>query len=399
MKIFLSNQYFYQAGGTETMFFKLLNFLKNEGHEVVTLSVFSEKNIKINGVKSYFTKSYLQQNKLKIPLNRIFNLHAYRVTKKIIEKEKPDIAHFYNTSLMSPSPIIAFLEKNLPVIKTFNDYEHICPDSSKTKWSKFCNKEMSFINCFSCDRRNVNPSIPVIIYYNTLIKKFELNIFKKIHCVSICKIIQNALMQSKIRSELIYQSIDIPKQVPKINFTGNILYAGRLSKEKGVKYLIKSLTIVKKEFPRVKLLIAGDGPERSYLEKLVKKLKLENNIKFLGWLNKENLKNLYENVDFIVLPSIWQEPFGLTGLEAMSYGRPVIAFNVGGISEYVINNKNGFLVDVFDIKSLGEKIKILLNDKKTLLEFSKESIKKSKEFSDDIFFKKIKKLYSKVMLY
>lgn len=399
MNILLCNQYFYRVGGSETMFFKLLNFLQNQGHKIITLGLISEKNIRINGVKSYFTKSYLQQKKIEIPLNRIFNLHAYKLTKKIIKKEKPDMAHFYNTSLISPSPIIACIENKLPVVKTFNDYEHLCPDSSKTKWHKFCNNEMSFLNCFTCDRRNINPSLSVIIYYNTFIKNFELEIFKKIHCVSICKIIQNALLQSKIRSELIYQSIDLPKKIPGIKFTGNILYAGRLSKEKGVKYLIKSLNFVKKDFPKVKLLIAGEGPERIYLEKLVKNLKLENNVKFLGWLSKESLKKIYENIDFVVLPSIWQEPFGLTGLEAMSYGRPVIAFSVGGINEYVINNENGFLVDVFDIKSMAEKIKILLNDEKTLLKFSKESIKKSKEFSDDVFFDKIKKLYSKVISY
>jgi len=397
MKIFLCNQYFYQAGGSETMFFKLLNFIKKEGHDIVTLGMKSDKSVKIEGVKSYFTLSYLQQSKIKIPLNRIFNLHAYKITQKIIKEEKPDLAHFYNTSLISPSPIIACVKSNIPTIKTFNDYEHLCPDSSKTKFSRFCQKEMSLINCLTCDRKNVNPRLPIIIYYNTIIKNFELNVFRKIHCISICKIIQKALIQSKIKSELIYQSISLPEKIPELSFSGNILYAGRLSKEKGVDYLIKAFGLAKKDLPKAKLLIAGDGKERKRLEELAKSLKLEENVKFLGWLSKDQLKSIYKDVDFIVLPSIWQEPFGLTGLEAMSYGRPVIAFDVGGIGEYVINNENGFLVDVFDVDGLAEKIKILLTDKNRLKEFSRNSIKKSKEFSDDIFFKKIKKYYSEVI--
>ncbi len=379
------------------MFFKLLNFLKNEGHDIVTLGMYSERNIKIEGVKSYFTKSYLQQSRLKIPINRIFNLHAFKVTEKIIKREKPELAHFYNTSLISPSPIIACLKNKIPTIKTFNDYEHLCPDSSKTRFNGFCDKEMSLGQCLTCDRKNVNPNILTVLYYNTIIKKVELSVFKKIYCVSICKIIQKALLQSKIKSELIYQSIDLPEKIPELKFTKNILYAGRLSKEKGVDYLINAMRIVKRDVPEAKLLIAGDGRERAKLEHLVKELKLEDSVRFLGWLSKEQLKKLYEDVDFIVLPSIWQEPFGLTGLEAMSYGRPAIAFDVGGISEYVDNGQNGFLVKVLETKTLARKIIELLKNEDLLEKFSKNSLKKSKEFSDEIFFERIKNLYIKLL--
>jgi glycosyltransferase involved in cell wall biosynthesis len=399
MKILLCNQYFYPVGGSETMFFKLLNFLKDEGHNIVTLSMYSDRSIKIEGVKSYFTKSYLQQSKIKMPINRIFNFHAYKITEKIIKEEKPDIAHFYNTSLISPSPIIACLKHKIPVIKTFNDYEHVCPDSSKTRFGKFCEKEMGLLYCLSCDRKNTSPSLPIILYYNTIIKKVELSIFKKAHCVSICKIIQRALLQSGINSELIYQSIDLPEKIPELKFTKNILYAGRLSKEKGVNYLIKAMVIVKQNVPEAKLLIAGDGKEKEKLEKIVKNFELENNVKFLGWLSKEQLKKLYKDVDFIVLPSIWQEPFGLTGLEAMSYGRPVIAFDVGGIKEYVDNGENGFLVKVFGVETLAERMIELLENEKMLKKFSEKSIEKSKYFSNKIFFKKIKKFYRKVLKY
>ncbi|MEO0281491.1 MAG: glycosyltransferase [candidate division WOR-3 bacterium] len=395
MKILLSNQFFYNVGGTETMFFKLLNFLKKEGHELIVITVESKKNLNINGIKIYYVKSYVQQNRFMYPLNRIFNYNSYKITKKIIEMEKPDIAHFYNTSLISPSPILACLKNKIPTIKTFNDYEHLCPDSSKTKWSKFCDKEMGIFNCLKCDRRNVNPSLLTVIYYNTIIKNFELSIFRKTINVSICETIKKALDQSKINSRVIYQSIYLPKNIPKLKFTANILYAGRLSKEKGVNYLIEAFSNLKNK--NAKLLIVGDGPERKNLENIVKNYGLSQRIKFLGFVDKATLQNLYEDVDFIVLPSVWQEPFGLTGLEAMSYGRPVIAFNVGGISEYVSNNENGFLVDVFDVKSLTEKMETLLSDKDLLLKFSKNSIETSKNFSDEIFYKRIKDLYRDVL--
>ena len=397
MKILLSNQFFYKIGGSETMFFKLLNFLKEEGYKISVLTVKNEKNFNIEGVKVYYTKNYFQQNKLLVPLNRIFNFHAYKITKKIIKNERPDIAHFYNTSQISPSPIIACIKEKIPVIKTFNDYEHFCPDSSKTKWSKFCDKEFGLYNCLTCDRINVKPSLPIILYYIILIKNFELSIFRKTINISICEMIKKVLDQSKINSRVIYQSISLPKNVPKIKHTGKILYAGRLSKEKGVEYLLQSLKIINNQ--KAQLLIAGDGPERSKLEYLVKKLNLKDKVKFLGFLNKSELQKLYENIDFMVLPSIWQEPFGLTGLESMSYARPVIAFNVGGINEYISDNKDGFLVEVFDVNKLAEKMELFLNDKNILMKFSKESRKKARKFSDEVFFKNIKKLYKEVLNY
>lgn len=397
MKILLCNQHFYPVGGSETMFFKLLNFLKNEGFEIVTLGMKSNKNIKIDGVKSYFTKSYLQKNQFLKPINRIFNLDAYKITKKIIKEEKPILAHFYNTSLISPSPIIACLQNKIPVIKTFNDYEHLCPDSSKTKYYKFCKKEMNFINCLTCDKSFVKPNLFIVTYYNTIIKHIELNVFRKIHCVAISKTIQKALKQSGIKSRLIYQSISVPKTYPKIKFTKKILYAGRLSKEKGTDYLLKSMVKVVEEYPKAKLLIAGDGKERKNLENLSKKLKLKKNVKFLGWLSKEKLNKLYTNIDFLVAPSIWQEPFGLTAVEAMIYGRPVIAFNVSGLKEIVENNKNGFLVEVLNTEKLSEKILELLKDEKKLKYFSKNARKKAELFSDERFYKEIKKLYDELV--
>jgi len=219
MKILLCNQYFYPAGGSETMFFKLLDFLKSEGHEIVTLGMISPKNIKIDGVKSYFTKSYLEQSNFLRPINRIFNWDAYKITKKIIKDEKIEIAHFYNTSLISPSPILACLESKIPTIKTFNDYEHLCPDSSKTKKFRFCRNEMGLINCLTCDRSFVKTNIFIVIYYNTIIKHIELNIFRRINCVAISETIQKTLDQSRIDSKLIYQSISLPKTYPKLKFS------------------------------------------------------------------------------------------------------------------------------------------------------------------------------------
>ena len=64
----------------------------------------------------------------------------------------------------------------------------------------------------------------------------------------------------------------------------------------------------------------------------------------------------------VVIPSIWTEPFALVGIEAMSHAKPVVAFDVGGINEWLKDNINGFLVKNVDIRTLAERIEILLAD-------------------------------------
>jgi len=393
MKILLCNQYFYPAGGSETMFFKLLNFLKSEDHEIVTLGMESPKNIKIDGVKSYFTKSYLQQSKLKIPINRIFNLHAYKVTEKIIEKEKPELAHFYNTSLISPSPIIACLQHKIPVIKTFNDYEHVCPDSSKTRFGKFCSKEISLIHCLTCDRQNIKSSLATVLYYLSFIKFLELAIFRKTVNISSSKSIHDALLQSGIKSKIVYQSVYLPQKIEKVKHTKNILWAGRISKEKGLIYLIRAMKEVIKELPEANLLVAGTGKEEEKIKKIVKTWNLDKNVKFLGWLSKNEINKLYEDVDFLVMTPIWQEPFGLIGLEAMAFGKPVISFDAVGPKEIIKNNFNGFLIKCKDSSGLAKKIIELLKNKEMIEEFSMNARKKAEEFSDKRFFNNILNIY------
>jgi glycosyltransferase involved in cell wall biosynthesis len=118
-------------------------------------------------------------------------------------------------------------------------------------------------------------------------------------------------------------------------------YCGRLSPEKGVNRLLRSISLLNTDLlSKIHLLIAGDGVERIFLEKLCEKLEITKNVSFLGFIN--DLKNFYGQLDLLIQPS-YDEGISLAILEAMSYGIPVLASNVGGNPELVENNINGWL--------------------------------------------------------
>lgn len=139
-----------------------------------------------------------------------------------------------------------------------------------------------------------------------------------------------------------------------------IVYAGRLSNEKGLPMLIESTEKILKKNDRTFLLLAGEGSERNHLEQIVKAKSLEDKVFFLGFLETENLSRFYLGVDIFCLFSDF-ESFGLALLEAMSAQLPVIATKNGAIPELIQNNKNGLLIE--NKKQAEEAIKKLIADK------------------------------------
>jgi len=131
-------------------------------------------------------------------------------------------------------------------------------------------------------------------------------------------------------------------------------------KEKGIEYLIPVVKLLPDE---LSLYIAGSGRYEKRLRKKVEKAGLTGRIKFLGFLGREKLADFYNRCFALILPSVWPEPFGLVGIEAMSYAKPVVAFKAGGIPDWLTDGVNGFLIHRGDVKKMAERINFLYQNK------------------------------------
>lgn len=184
-----------------------------------------------------------------------------------------------------------------------------------------------------------------------------------------------SLIRQGIRSEkvkTIYNGVDIKNlQGQKDILTqkekkGAIIGCfGRIVPQKGHLVLLSSIPRVLSSFPQTKFLIAGDTPEvyQSYRAKLIEAIEakgLKENVFLMNFC--PNLHSLYNFIDILVLPSITPEAFGLTILEAMAFGKPVIASRIGGIRELIVDGVNGFLVESSNEEELAERIKYLLGN-------------------------------------
>lgn len=142
----------------------------------------------------------------------------------------------------------------------------------------------------------------------------------------------------------------------------SILYVGRLEKYKGVQFLIRAFQKVKETEKTSRLLIVGEGSFKKKLIALADDLGLRSHVYFLGNVSNLELSNLYSRSSLFVMPSEY-EAFCITLVEAMSYGLPVIATKVGGMSELIGRNSRGLLIDYPpDIEKLAELEMSLLDD-------------------------------------
>jgi glycosyltransferase involved in cell wall biosynthesis len=137
-----------------------------------------------------------------------------------------------------------------------------------------------------------------------------------------------------------------------------VLFVGRLIPRKGLPFLIEAAKHIVKEFSQTMFVVVGDGPLKNNLRAHLEKMNLTGNFVFLGDVNEKVLPALYNCADVFVLPSL-QEGQGIALLEAQATAKPVVAFNVGGVREAVLDKETGFLMKP-DSRLLAEAVMKLL---------------------------------------
>lgn len=182
-----------------------------------------------------------------------------------------------------------------------------------------------------------------------------------------------------------------------------ILQLGRITPRKGIDNVISALAQLNRKNVPTRLLIVGgewnksSSPELKRLEMLANHEEVDLLVDFVGRIDRELLKYYYSAADiFITTP--WYEPFGITPLEAMACGTPVIGSNVGGVKYLVVDGKTGFLVPSKDPNALAQKIEELLSDKQLMFDMGAEAIKRvNSEFTCTHVSNKISNLYRSML--
>jgi glycosyltransferase involved in cell wall biosynthesis len=157
---------------------------------------------------------------------------------------------------------------------------------------------------------------------------------------------------------------------------GNV---GRLVHQKGQKYLVELALLLHEKKLNFKILIAGEGPLKLSLKRMVSEAGLEDRVEFPGFIN--NVKGFMSAIDIFVLPSLW-EGFGYVLVEAMACRKPVVAFNISSNPEIIAGDETGFLIDYPDVEAMAHKIGILIADPELRKSFGNKGRRRVEENFD-----------------
>ena len=405
MKILIINRYFCEYSAVEALSYRLYEILKRLGHDVY----FFATDKKPYFIENYEFSKYFPKDKLsfieyiKNPISYYWDFEAAKKLEQMIKDIEPDIVHVNQPITMS---IFSTLKNfKIPVIWTLHDSAIVCGAYLKMGKKGYCKeflcKNGFYLNCLfkRCKDNKLEPS------FRKMILGFVNYLFNSYQCVNKFITPSDALKEIVLSSSL---NLQREKFVVLNNFydvkennngklldkNSYFLYVGRLVEEKGVQYLLEALKDLPRDIPCV---IAGKGAYENNLKKYAKENNLQN-VKFVGYVNYDEIDNLYKNAIATIVSSTCFEVFGMINIESFANRTPVIAFNIGGIPEIIDDNQNGFIVDVKDICKLKEKMLLYWNNPELVIEHGKNGYKKAiTKYSEEKYFSQLISVYNEVI--
>ncbi len=366
MIIILTQCFPSRVGGIETLMYNIALHL-SRSKDVIVLA--DQQNFKEDNI--------FDQNEINFSTKRFRGIKFLRNRKKFNELKKiygsSKIDAVISDSWKSLETTIGFLKKNkIPVISLAHGNEIIIKNNKHQKRIK---KILEYANAIV-----VNSN-----YTKNLLNKISIN-FKNV--------------------KTIYPGINIKKNYIEENISLNqgsptLLTLARLEKRKGHALILKSIMNLKKYFPDIQYIIAGEGEELDSIKNKIKEYNLQDNVNLVGTVNENQKNYIFANTDLMIMPTLDEslaksiEGFGIAYIEAANFKIPSIASDIGGTPEAVIHNKTGLIIKHID--ELDEAIKNLIDNKQNRLKLGQNAkIRAENELNWDIQIKKYNDLIKEI---
>lgn len=341
--------------------------LAQRGHELSVITTVREKHLAGDGVYQGIRlyKIYAGYNERWRAYLSLYNPQTVSRVRALLREVRPDICHFQHVhSYVSYYCLKVARQYAGAVFLTVHDamlfhYGKLMPRRGD------CFYRVSVEDKIRLAKLRYNPFRDMVIRHyiknchklfsvsNALQKLMELNGIKNIQTV------YNGIDVSAWQERPVF----LNEFKKRFSITGKkvVLFCGRLSRAKGGDAVVKALSLIAGHVPEIALMVAG--AEDSYTQQLsvlAEKLQIQNKIVFTGWLDREEIAAAYHAADVVVIPSLCFDSFPTVNLEAMAAKKPVVATLFGGSREIIIDNETGYIVDPFDVHTLSEKIRDLL---------------------------------------
>lgn len=398
MKIIFANNFNYLRGGSERVMSDEMALLKAHDVSLLIYSRLHPDNDYCEFQK--FFPPHLEYegegicNKLRTARELIYSQATASGLRALIKEHKPDLLHGHNIyGRLTTSVFDVAQEMGISSVITLHDYKLICPSYLLLREGQVCELCVagSSYQCLvkRCHKGSIAASAVYVAeaYFTRIFKKY--NKVRYFICPS--QFLLEKHKQGGLPAEkLVYvpNAINVDGFLPEFEGGKYALFVGRLSREKGVRTLLKAVKGL-----NVPVRLVGDGPLRAEFESFA----VEQGITtatFEGYRGGKELQSLFQNAAFLVFPSEWYENAPMTILEAYGYGKPVIGANIGGIPEMIVEGETGLLFPPGDADALREKINLLWSQPSLVKEMGKNARQRVEEkYNSEIHLKKLLEVY------
>ncbi|MCL4437624.1 glycosyltransferase, partial [Patescibacteria group bacterium] len=373
------------VNGSATFTERLARGLTKAGYKVLVIAPNTKFKDEIEKDETGFEIFRLKSIPLKIihPYFRFVYQSGLRAKlAKKIKEFNPDIIHIQNHFALGKTLLKIARKTGVPIIGT----NHFMPENLLQYVPEFAHDDIRKL--MWSDFRKVYSKLDFV----TSPSQAAIDLLKKIGLKNRMAAISNGIDLSRFKKfppdKYLMAKYKINKNIPVL------LFVGRIEVDKNIDMLLKAVAIVLKKTP-VQLILVGSGKNEQEFQDLAKELNIENEVVFAGRLDDGNLDKIYSLAD-VYMGTGTAELQGLSVMEAMAEGLPVIAANAVALPELVKNGYNGYLFELNE-KDLAEKIIKILADKKRLKEMGENSLKAIQDHDVKNTIAKFVDLYKKVI--
>jgi glycosyltransferase involved in cell wall biosynthesis len=370
MRVLHVHKFLFRAGGSDAYVQDVADLQRATGDEVAFFGMQHPDNIP-TGYESHYP-SYVAfdpppptlPGKVRAGARMLWSRSARIGIDAVIEEFRPDIAHLHGIyHQLSPSVLRPLKRHRVPTVMTLHDYKLACPTYRFLDHGRVCEACIGGKFHHAVLRRCRDGSLTASamlageLALHTLLGAYSaVNLFLCPSRFMVSKMSEAGVYPDRLRHLPLFS--DVAGLTPKEGLGGAILYAGRLSEEKGVDVLIRAAGLL--EAGSV-VEVAGDGPQAAGLRQLADEV-APGRVRFLGWLGKHDLHRVLRAASVLVLPARWYENQPISILEALGSGVPVLTTTLGGAPELIDHGVDGLLVPPDDSEALASALRGLVAD-------------------------------------
>jgi glycosyltransferase involved in cell wall biosynthesis len=316
---------------------------------------------------------------------------------------RPDAVYVHKMADLSV--IGTLVASGVPLLRMVHDHDIYCMRSYKYNYftRRICTRSASpwcIFPCLAAVVKNPGGGLPLKwVSYGEKRREIALN-----RRFDRMVVVTTYMRDELLRNGFAADRIEIHAPVPRMgdpnlrsSFSDRnlIIYAGQIIRGKGVDVLLEALALLKGKFECV---ILGDGNHRAHCEELCTRLGLNDRVTFKGFVPQEELKAYYRDCSVVALSSVWPEPIATIGLEVMRYALPVVAFDAGGIKDWLLDGQNGFLVPWMDREQYAARLQQCLTDKALARRLGENGLRLvSERYDFDQYIRDLERMFERVI--